>query len=326
MFSFLHKGNLMMNPCCSQRNFFSALPPLVPVQLPSRMESHFWYVLPHEVKSASLLDLYLELLSPGEKENVFRMRDNELKKRAVLARALVRTTIARYLTNYQVCPRSLKFRKNIYGKPEVDWQIDDDSHRPPMHFNISHTSSLIACGVTMDVRIGIDVEEKQRKIKHNILAFAKRYFSPYEVEILAAITDHEVQRQEFIKLWTLKEAYVKALGRGFSAAPFKTFTIRPKAITIRGFDLHEKLYSEASEIIVESSDDPKNIASKWCFELLELDGSHYAAICTEKHQTIQGEESVPMKSYVWKTVPLVEDERVSDTVAVRSIRDSIKQL
>lgn len=37
MFSFLHKGNLMMNPCCSQRNFFSALPPLVPVQLPSRM-------------------------------------------------------------------------------------------------------------------------------------------------------------------------------------------------------------------------------------------------------------------------------------------------
>jgi 4'-phosphopantetheinyl transferase len=48
------------------------------------------------------------------------------------------------------------------------------------------------------------VEEKQRKLKNNILVFARRYFSPYEVELLTAISDPEFQRQEFIKLWTLK--------------------------------------------------------------------------------------------------------------------------
>ena len=48
------------------------------------------------------------------------------------------------------------------------------------------------------------MEEKQRKLKNNILAFAQRYFSPYEVELLAAISDPEFQRQEFVKLWTLK--------------------------------------------------------------------------------------------------------------------------
>lgn len=48
------------------------------------------------------------------------------------------------------------------------------------------------------------MEEKQRKIKNDVLAFARRYFSLSEVEHLSAISDSEVQRQEFIKLWTLK--------------------------------------------------------------------------------------------------------------------------
>lgn len=56
-----------------------------------------WYVVPEEVKSETLLKRYFELLSPCEKKNVLRMRGDELQKRALLARALVRTTIARYV-------------------------------------------------------------------------------------------------------------------------------------------------------------------------------------------------------------------------------------
>lgn len=48
------------------------------------------------------------------------------------------------------------------------------------------------------------MEEKTRKIKSNVLTFARRYFSSYELEHLSAITDPEMQRQEFMKLWTLK--------------------------------------------------------------------------------------------------------------------------
>uniref|UniRef100_A0A6N2M065 holo-[acyl-carrier-protein] synthase n=1 Tax=Salix viminalis TaxID=40686 RepID=A0A6N2M065_SALVM len=111
------------------------------------------------------------------------MRGDQLQKRALLARALVRTTIARYqINNHVVDPRSLKFRKNVHGKPELVWESDDGQCSSPLHFNISHTSSLIACGVTVN--------------------------SP--------------------------EAYAKALGRGFSAAPFKTFTIRLKDATNSG--------------------------------------------------------------------------------------------
>jgi hypothetical protein len=58
-------------------------------------ETHVWFVLPDEFKSVSLLNQYMELLSPCEKENVLSMRGDQLQKRALLARTLVRTTIAR---------------------------------------------------------------------------------------------------------------------------------------------------------------------------------------------------------------------------------------
>ncbi|KAK7832461.1 4'-phosphopantetheinyl transferase [Quercus suber] len=113
------------------------------------------------------------------------MCGDQLQRRALLAHALVRTTLQ-----------------------DVEWQDVDGSHLAPLHFNISHTSSIIACGVTVNSTIGIDVEEKQRKLKNDILAFARRYFSPYEVGLLTAISDPEFQRQEFIKLWTLKVSKV----------------------------------------------------------------------------------------------------------------------
>ncbi|GJV09868.1 holo-ACP synthase [Tanacetum coccineum] len=126
----------------------------------------------------------------------------------------------------QVGLKSFQFRKNTDGKPEVDWEYNNDWDPPRLHFNMSHTSSLIACGMTIDSPIGIDVEEKNRTMKNKILSFAKRHFTNEEVEVLRAISDLKVQRQEFNKLWTLKEAYIKALGRGFSGAPFNTFTLR----------------------------------------------------------------------------------------------------
>ncbi|KAE9465597.1 hypothetical protein C3L33_02495, partial [Rhododendron williamsianum] len=331
----LRASSMMKTHCFSQR-FFNSVSPLVPVQLPSQMyaslyflllnticrETHLWYILPNEVKNASLLSQYLELLSPCEKENVLGMRGDELRKRALLARALVRTTIARYQINSQVSPRSLKFTKNTYGKPEVEWQQSEDSHPPPLHFNLSHTSSLIACGVAIDSPIGIDVEEKQRTIKNDILSFARRYFSHEEVDFLAAVPNAEVQRQEFIKLWTLKEAYVKALGRGFSGAPFKTFTMRYQDATRGTCDLSGNLNSEASEIVVDSSEEPSNSAGNWQFSLLELAGSHYASICMENSSTADGRGKQPMKLTVWKTIPLVEDECVSGTDAVIRIGGS----
>ncbi|KAG2305872.1 hypothetical protein Bca52824_025620 [Brassica carinata] len=276
-----------------QRSFSIDLPSL---RLPSRRETHLWYILPDEVKSTSLLKRYSQLLSQTEKDRVDQMRGDELKKNALLARTLVRTTIARYQTNEAVDPRSLMFKKNMYGKPELDWQ---NCNVQPLHFNISHTDSLIACGVTVHVPVGIDVEDKERKIKHDVLTFAKRFYSADEVNCLATILDPEAQRKEFIKLWTLKEAYVKALGKGFSAAPFNTFTIQSNP---GGYNL-----CKTSEITANPLEETKKCNGGWKFALLELADSHYAAVCTEDDQA---DEGAPMRVIVRKTIPFVEDQLI----------------
>ncbi|CAI0391707.1 unnamed protein product [Linum tenue] len=313
MLSFLRRSYLnfsFMNPqyCCLSRNFSAALPPLLPVQLPSRMETHLWYVVPDEVKSAPLLSKYMELLPQSERDHVLGFRGDQLQKSALLARTLVRTTIARYQVDGHLDPRSLRFKRNIHGKPEVEWETKDGFCPPPLQFNISHTSSLVACGVTINSLIGIDVEEKRRRTKNNILAFAKRYFTAHEVEHLNAIPDSELQQQEFIKLWTLKEAYVKALGKGFSSSPFNTFTIRA-----------------SSGIAVETLDSPQNLTNNWQFALLELMGSHYVAICLERQETGGAGKTLPIKLTARKTIPFVEDELVSGTNAVVTIGGSVTQ-
>ncbi|OVA13129.1 4'-phosphopantetheinyl transferase superfamily [Macleaya cordata] len=303
---------------CFMRKLFCSSSPSVPVALPSRRETHFWYIIPDEVKDASLLNQYLELLTPCEKKTILQMQGDKLQKGALLARALVRTTLARY-TDTQVSPSLLKFRKNKFGKPEVEWQHNEKWDPPSLHFNISHTSSLIACGVTVDMPIGIDVEEKERKTRNDSLSFARRYFSLHEVERLHAITDPEVQQHEFIKLWTLKEAYVKALGRGFSAAPFKTFTIRFRSKTKSSSHVPIDSLSEDFEIVVEYPNGSEYGMTNWQFVLFELASSHYATICVENHKIMEGEENHPLKLKVWRTIPFVEDECVSGTDSVVTI-------
>ncbi|KAL9828354.1 putative holo-[acyl-carrier-protein] synthase [Arabidopsis thaliana] len=288
-----------------QRSLSIELPSLVPLQLPSRMETHLWFIRPDEVKSTSLLKHYSQLLSPTEKEKVLQMRGDELKKNALLARTLVRATIARCMTNNAVDPKALMFKKNMYGKPEVDWQNYTNCNNPPLHFNISHTDSLIACGVTVHVPVGIDVEDKERKIKHDILAFAERFYSADEVKFLSTLPDPEVQRKEFIKLWTLKEAYVKALGKGFSAAPFNTFTIQSKVGTKGEYNL-----CKMTEMTASSLEETNKCDGEWKFSLLELDDSHYAAICIEDDEASGG---APMRVIVRKTIPFVEDELISES-------------
>lgn len=56
----------------------------------------------------------------------------------------------------------------------------------------------------MCCQVGVDVEEKDRKLSRNLMALARRHFSPEEAEWLAELTDPTEQHQRFMQLWTLK--------------------------------------------------------------------------------------------------------------------------
>ncbi|KAL5221894.1 hypothetical protein ABZP36_026607 [Zizania latifolia] len=250
---------------------FASLPPPPPLQSPR--EVHVWYLCPDELIDRSQLDMYTELLSPSERKNALAMNGPRLQKDAMLSRALLRTTLSRY-TDANIDPRSFEFKKNKFGKPEILWQSDESSMEWPLHFNISHTSSLIACGIAMDTPIGIDVEEKKRKTVKSILSLARRYFTPLEVDYLAKISDSDAQQREFIKLWTLKEAYVKALGRGFSGAPFNRFSIQ--------LETNSRIQiSKATKVCNDSASGCDYLSENWRFALAELNSSYYMSVCIE---------------------------------------------
>lgn len=63
-------------------------------------EAHLWCVKPDELKDASILQEYMKILSPCEKENVLSIKGEVLQKCALLSRVLVRTTLSRCMLDF----------------------------------------------------------------------------------------------------------------------------------------------------------------------------------------------------------------------------------
>ncbi|CAM0913710.1 unnamed protein product [Alopecurus aequalis] len=296
-------------PGVSAGRLFAPLPPAPPLQ--SRREVHVWYLCSEELNDHSQLRMCKELLAPAEKKYVDSINETTLQKHAILSRALLRTTLSRYS---RIDASLFEFNYNKFGKPEILWPPDDIIVERPLHFNISHTTSLIACGIAMHAHIGIDIEEKKRKTTKSVLSLARRFFTPSETDYIADISDLDAQRKEFFKLWTLKEAFVKALGLGISGAPFNEFSIM--------LELSKGIWiSKASKVCSDSKSGYDHLSENWQFALAELNSSHYMAVCVEDDSRSQGQENgaVPVDLKVWKTIPFVEDTLVSGTEVVELI-------
>ena len=81
-----------------------------------------------------------------------------------------------------------------------------------LHFSISHTKYHAFC-VLAPFRVGIDVEEKDRKVN---LRFVQKVLSPAEYNRFENAPD---KKAAFLRLWVLKEAAVKLTGEGLRGYP-----------------------------------------------------------------------------------------------------------
>jgi 4'-phosphopantetheinyl transferase len=106
-------------------------------------------------------------------------------------------------------PRDWLFSIGAHGKPEVLLS----SGTPRLRVNISHTRGLAAVALVVEHDIGIDVEWLDRQ--PHVDELAERMFAEQERQQLAAIP-HAGRTEAFLRFWTLKEAYVKAIGKGLS--------------------------------------------------------------------------------------------------------------
>ena len=130
--------------------------------------------------------------------------------------------------------------QQLAGRPADAWRFVSGSHgKPSLHpdhrldrlaFNLSHTRGAVACAITLDHAIGVDIEQVERSTR--LVDIADSHFAPAERALLRAAPAAE-QRALFFRLWTLKEAYIKAHGDGLSLPLDQfAFTLAPLAIDI----------------------------------------------------------------------------------------------
>ena len=80
-------------------------------------------------------------------------------------------------------------------------------------FNVSHGGNHGLVAFAPRGRLGVDVEERGRR--HDPDGHIRKVFAPREQEALATAAGVR-KTWMFFRLWTLKEAVIKALGTGFS--------------------------------------------------------------------------------------------------------------
>jgi 4'-phosphopantetheinyl transferase len=153
----------------------------------------------------------LHLLDDDEQARAERYRFDLDRRRFIARRVLLRTVLAGYLG---VEPATVRYRTSPMGRPEL---------APPcgITFSTSHADGLAVVAVASERPVGVDVE-RIRPIP-DALDLALHFFSHREYEHLLAAT--EVGRSDaFLRLWTRKEAYIKAVGAGM-AMPLDGFDV-----------------------------------------------------------------------------------------------------
>jgi 4'-phosphopantetheinyl transferase len=221
-------------------------------------EGHLWLAFYDEVFDESLKGAYRALLDPSERQQEPRFYFAADRLRYLVTRALVRTTLSRYVPEIE--PGDWVFAENAYGRPEI---ANDAAGCAHLSFNISHTHSLIVLGVMRDGALGVDVENigaRQAPIE-----VADRFFAPDEVAALAA-TPLDQQHYRFFEYWTFKEAYIKARGMGLSL-PLDQFSFR---------------YPDDRSVTLTLRPELADDAARWRFWQFRPTPQYLVAICAER--------------------------------------------
>ena len=113
--------------------------------------------------------------------------------------------------------KSWRFEVDPQGKPFIAHQ---EAARIPQ-INLSHTHGAILCGLSHHGSLGVDIENVTREVALDKLE--ARCFTPTEQ---AWIGKAPRRRDGFFRAWTLKEAYLKAIGTGMRT-PLTSVEIYP---------------------------------------------------------------------------------------------------
>ena len=158
---------------------------------------------------ASLEGYALGLLSQPERTRYRRFLVEDARRQFLLARGALRLLLSSRLNR---APATISFATQAYGKPYAI----ADGVPAPVSFNISHSGDDGLIALTGSRSVGIDLEHRRSQV--DLDGVAARVFGARERAVLSGLTGRN-KLDLFYRLWTCKEALIKARGTGFSYDP-----------------------------------------------------------------------------------------------------------
>lgn len=197
------------------------------------------------------------LLAADEQTRAAQFYFERDRRACIVCYGWLRVRLGRYLG---IDPQHLEFERGPYGKPALAPSSDTTG----LQFNLSHSHQIALYAMTRQREIGIDLEYiRPMPDMEHIVA---RFFTPSEhVAFKALPADRRLAT--FFRVWTCKEAYLKAIGAGL---------MRPLA------DFEVSLFPDDSPRLLHDIHDPHAV-ERWSFHTFIPAAGYVATLCVDGH-------------------------------------------
>lgn len=209
------------------------------------------WLQPLTLTATQWADHHAQVLDADEAQRWKRYYNKQTQDLFLVAHVATRFVLSHY---GQIDPADWVFERGENGRPELT------GGPRGLRFNISHTDGMVAVLVHSDNDAGVDVESPWRAT--NITSVSRRVFTDAERTAMLALPE-KLQAERFYQLWTLKESFIKAKGKGF-AMPLSKFAFTIGDEGSIGFSCDPSL-------------DPD--ASKWSYSTAWTESGHVVSTC-----------------------------------------------
>lgn len=180
----------------------------------------------------------LTLLSQSERLRYQRTKSVKKRREYLLSRALIRFALSQ-----------------LFCQPATYWSLTENPGSPPiinnlptpLFYSLSHSKGYI-CFVMSDYPVGVDVQKIQNK--NNLIELAEVFMNDAELALFMDYTP-ATKVTYFYKIWSAKEAYLKAIPKEQqSHLKLNSSDILPTISAAKNWSLIDKSSEEFSLVII----------------------------------------------------------------------------
>ena len=154
-----------------------------------------------------------QLLTEKDKERLQSIKSAKARAEFSYSHTLLNNLL---ISRLGITIDELDFSYNSHSKPYLSNRLFNSSL---LYFSLSHSSNTVAIGISEGVDIGIDIEDMTKRKLEACQKLAERYYTPSEQEYLKSSSNSaQIFIKRFFQIWTLKEAYLKAIGSGINVS------------------------------------------------------------------------------------------------------------